>query len=296
MISLLGLLQHSKILCEHLLLGERDTIDALHLIFAGIAPPESTSHAHQLDSLDDACGGQMGTLAKVGKVTLCIGGYGTVLQILLDMLHLIDLTCRLELCYALCLGHLLAHQGFVLTCQLYHLILDVLEISLAYLLAIGKQHIIEESILDGRTEAELDTGIQLLQSFCQQVGTGMPEGMLTLLVLKFIEVDSSILIDRAIEFHRLSIHTASHHILGQTMRNTLCYLQTCHPRFILPNRTVGKSYLNHRCHELYISFFTDAFLLPIVFLYLCNGNAKLLLFNERDIDKEKFLPIGDYFF
>ena len=55
MVALLGLLQHHEILIQHLFLGERDTIQALHLLALSITAPESTSHARQLNRLDKTC-------------------------------------------------------------------------------------------------------------------------------------------------------------------------------------------------------------------------------------------------
>ena len=159
----------------------------------------------------------MGTLAEVGKVALRICGDGAILQILFDVLHLINLSCSLELCNAVCLAHLLAHYCLVLASQLDHLVLDGLEVTLAYLLAVGQQHVVEEAILYCGTKTELDAGIEFLQSLGQQVGAGVPEGMLALLIVKLVEVDGSIFVDGAVQLGSLTVHSTRHHILCQAL-------------------------------------------------------------------------------
>ena len=171
----------------------------------------------ELDSLDDACRKDVGTLAEVGEVALGICGDGAILQILFDVLHLINLSCSLELCNAVCLAHLLAHYCLILASQLDHLVLDGLEVSLAYLLAVGQQHIVEEAVLYCGTKTELDAGIEFLQSLGQQVGAGVPEGMLALLIVKLVEVDGSIFVDGAVQLGSLTVHSTRHHILCQAL-------------------------------------------------------------------------------
>ena len=254
MVTLLGLLQHGQILREHLLLGKGDTIEALHLVLGGIATPEGTRHAHQLHGLDNAGREDVRTLTEVSETALRIGGDGTILEILLDVFHLVSLAGSLELCDAVGLAHLLAHHSLVPAGQLDHLVLNGLEVALTYLLAIRKQHVIEEAILHGRSETELNAGIELLQSFSEQVGTGMPKGMLALFILKLVEMDGGILMDRTVELRSLTVHATCHYILCQTTGDALGYLQPGHSGFIFSYRTIGKS-------NLYHSHFLNVFLL-----------------------------------
>ena len=135
---------------------------------------------------------------------------------LVDVLALVGLTCCTEQGEAVGLAYLLAYNRFVLTGKLEHLVLNLLEVAFADLLSIGKQHIIEEAVLDGGTEAELDAGIKFLQSLSKQVGACVPEGMLTLFVLELIELDACISINGAIQFCRLTVHATGNNVLGQT--------------------------------------------------------------------------------
>ena len=68
------------------------------------------------------------------------------------------------------LSHLLANHGLFLASQFLHLCFNFGEIALLDHLAVLQQHVIEEAILDSRSETELDARIEFLQGLCQQVG------------------------------------------------------------------------------------------------------------------------------
>jgi hypothetical protein len=55
-----------------------------------------------------------------------------------------------------------------------------------------RHHIVEETCLNSGTEAELDAGIEFLQSLGKQVGRSVPEGVLTLVVVELIKFDGGI--------------------------------------------------------------------------------------------------------
>ena len=134
----------------------------------------------------------MRTTAKVGKVALGISGDGTILEVLLNVLALVVLTIGLELLERFGLRHFTAHNCLVLLGQLAHLFLNLGEVVLRNHLTLGGHNVIEETILYGRTEAELDAGIELLERLGEQVGRGVPEGVLTLFVLKLVKRDGRI--------------------------------------------------------------------------------------------------------
>ena len=91
MVALLGFFEHDEILVEHLLLGECDAIQALHLFACSITAPESTGYRGQLDGFDLAGVHKVRTAAKVGKCSLCVCRDGAVLQVLFNMLALVGL-------------------------------------------------------------------------------------------------------------------------------------------------------------------------------------------------------------
>ena len=169
MVALLSLLQHHEILVEHLLLGERDTIQALHLLTSSVTTPEGTGNTRQLDGLDFARIHEVRTTAEVGEVTLRICRDRTVFQVLLDVLALIGLAVGSKLLQRIGLSYLLANDRLLLGGQLTHLVFNHGEVALLDHLAILQQHVVEEAVLDSRTKAELNTRIQLLQRLGQEV-------------------------------------------------------------------------------------------------------------------------------
>ena len=118
MVAFLGFLEHDEILVEHLFLGERNAIEALHLLALGISTPESTSHTGELHGLDETCGDKVRTAAKVGEVALRICGDGSVLEVLVDMLTLVGLPICGKLFQSIGLGHFATHNRLILASQL----------------------------------------------------------------------------------------------------------------------------------------------------------------------------------
>ena len=112
----------------------------------------------------------MRTLTEVGKRTLCIGGDSAVLKILVYVFALVGLSGCAKLLQRVGLRHLFAYHGLFLTGKLFHLCLNLREVGLFYRLAILEQHVVEESVLDGWSKAELDARIQLLQCLGKEVG------------------------------------------------------------------------------------------------------------------------------
>ena len=86
------------------------------------------------------------------------------------MLALVGLSVGSKLLQGFGLRHFTTNDGLLLASQFLHLSLNLGEVALLDHLAVFQQHIIEESVLDSRSETELDARIQLLQSLCQQVG------------------------------------------------------------------------------------------------------------------------------
>ena len=117
---------------------------------------------------------------------------------------------------SLSLGNIAANHRLLLGGEFLHLLFDGCKIGLADLLAVGQEYIVVETILDSRTEAELDAGIELLQRLCKQVCAGVPEGVFSLLIVPFIEHQFSIFSNGAVEFHGLTVHATGQHIGSQT--------------------------------------------------------------------------------
>ena len=86
------------------------------------------------------------------------------------MLAFVLLSVGPELLDGVGLGDFLAHKGLVLRREFLHLLLNLLEIALLDDFAVFRHHVIEEAVFYSRTESELDARVQLLESFCQQMG------------------------------------------------------------------------------------------------------------------------------
>ena len=66
--------------------------------------------------------------------------------------------------------------------------------------------VVVEAVFDGRADTELDARIERLEGFGQQVGRGVPEGVLALFVLPFVEFDRGVLLDRAHHVHGCAVY------------------------------------------------------------------------------------------
>ena len=130
MVAFLGFFKHDKILVEHFLLGEGNTIDTRHLLALGITAPESTGNAGYLDGLDNACGNEVRTTAKIGEGTLGIGGDGAVFKVLLDVLTLVFLAISLEFLEGIGLRHFATDNGLVFLGEFLHFCLNLREVVL----------------------------------------------------------------------------------------------------------------------------------------------------------------------
>ena len=128
---------------------------------------------------------------------------------------------------------------------LQELLLYVGKYSLSYNNTFSGHYIIIETIFYSRTYAELSAGVEFLQCLSHQVGAGVPEGMLALLVIPLEELYACILVDGAVQFHGFSVHSACKHILSQTAADAFCNLKTGDSCFVLAHRAIGKSDIYH---------------------------------------------------
>ena len=215
-VTLLGLFKHDEILVEHLLLGEGDAVDTCHLLALGIAAPESTCYAGDLDSFDGTRAHQVRTTAEVCEVALGVCSDGTVSEILLNVLHLIFLSVSLKLLDGVGFGYLTSYDGLVFLGKFLHLLLDLGEVVFGDHLALRGHDIIEEAVLDSRAKAELYAGVELLQCLGEQMGRSVPEGVLALFVVELVKSDGCVLVDRTVQLGCLTIDPARYNVAGES--------------------------------------------------------------------------------
>ncbi len=166
----------------------------------------------------------MRTTTEVGEVTLCIGRDGAVLQVLFNVFTFVSLTVSSKLLQGIGLRDLMANHGLLLTSQFLHLGLNRSEVAFLDHLAFRQQHVVEETVLNGRAETKLYARIELLQGLGQQVGRGMPEGMLSFVVVKLVKRDFSIFHDGAVQFDGFSVNTTADDAACKSRRNALSNL------------------------------------------------------------------------
>ena len=117
---------------------------------------------------------------------------------------------------------------------------------------VTRVHVIIESVLDGRPDAELDARIKLLQCLGQQVRARVPESVLTLFIFPFIKDEAGIFVDRAVQIHRFAVHAAGQNLLRQTRADAFCNLQTGNSVAVLTHGAIRKSNLYHNVYIVYL--------------------------------------------
>ena len=241
-VALLSLLHHHQILIEHRLLGERDTIYTGQHLTLLVAAPVSACNRGQFDSLDKSCVGQVRTAAEVGERAIGVERNCTVLQCL-DQLHFVLVALLGECAQSLSLSYFGAYDSLLGASQLGHLLLDTWQVALGD--GHGAINVVVETVLDCGTDTELNAGVECLQSLCQQVRRGVPECVLTLIIVPFEQFDVAVIIDRQVQVANLAINLSSQHLLCQTLADALGDLHRRSPFGILTNAAVGESDFHH---------------------------------------------------
>ena len=202
-VALLGLFHQGEVLVEHRLLGERDAVDARqHLTFL-VAAPIGAGNRQQLDGLDRTRVGDVRAAAEVGEIAVGIERNGAVFEGL-DQFDLVGVALLGELFERFGLGNLAADERLFLTGQLHHLGFDSRKVGFGD--RHGRVDVVVETVLDGRTDAELDAGVERFERFGQQVRRGVPEGVLALFVLPLVELDGGIFVDGARQVDRRAVY------------------------------------------------------------------------------------------
>ena len=165
---------------------------------------------------------------------------------MVDVLTLVGLAVGAEGSHGIGLGHFLPDHGLVLGGKFLHLLLDLLEVAFLDDVAFLRHDIIEEAVFDGRTETELYAGIKLFQGLGQQVGRSVPEGVLALFILPFVEFYLCVAVDWTVQFCRFTVHATGNHVACQGWRNAFCNLLSRNTLFILAHRAIGESDVYHK--------------------------------------------------
>ena len=108
----------------------------------------------------------MRTTTEVGERTVGIECDGTILEVA-DKLNLVLVTLLGEGLQCLSLRNLRANHRLLVTSEFGHLVFNLLQVSLGD--CYGRIYVIVESVVDSRTDTELNTWVECLQGLCQQV-------------------------------------------------------------------------------------------------------------------------------
>ncbi len=167
MVTLLGLFEEDKILIKHRFLREGDSVDSGELLALLVSAPVGSGDCGQLDGLDNLGVAQVRSAAKVREMTVGIVSDRSVGEFA-DEFALVLVTGPLKMLEGVGLGHVLTDEILLLAGQLKHPLLDLREIGVGDLAA-AKVHVIVESVLDGRSDAELDAREYILECLRHQV-------------------------------------------------------------------------------------------------------------------------------
>ena len=185
----------------------------------------------------------MRAAAQVGESTILIKSDGTVLQVA-DQLALVLVAFFGIGLEGIRLGDVRADEGLTAAGQLDHLIFNFPQICF-HKLPVAQVHIVVETVLDGRSDAELDAGIQCFERFGHQVAGGVPEHVLGLAVLPFVKLDRRVFVDRAFEIVNLVVHRCAQYICSEAGTDARRDLVSRRSLLELFDVAVRKCDLNH---------------------------------------------------
>ena len=199
---------------EHRLLRESNAVDTGQHLVLFVAAPIGSGHGSELYRLYQPRIGKVRAAAEVGETAVRIERDGTVLQVA-DEFRLVLVSLLGEYPHGLRLAHLPAHERLLGTGKLLHLLFDFRQVGLRN--GYGRIHVVVETVLDARPNAELDARIEAFERFGQQVRRSVPESGLTFGVFPFVELHGGILIDGHGEVHHLAVHRRRQHLLRQPL-------------------------------------------------------------------------------
>ena len=202
-VALLGLLHHLEVLVEHRLLGERDAVDTREHLVLLVAAPVGSGYGGELQGLDIARIGNVRSAAEVRERTVRIEGDGAVLEVR-DELDLVLVALLGEGLQGLGLGYFATHERLLVAGELLHLLFDARKVGFGD--RRRRIDVVVEAVFDGGADAELDARVEGLEGLGQQVRRGVPEGVLALVVVPFVELDRCVLFDRTHHVYRCAVY------------------------------------------------------------------------------------------
>ena len=242
MVAFFGFLEHGQILVEHRLLRERDAVDTRQHLVLLVAAPVGSGYGSQLDRLDVSHVRQMGPPAQVGELSVGIETDRAVLEPL-DQFYLILVAFLGVGLHRVGLAYFASRDGLLGPGQLLHFLFDFRQV------ALGDRgrgvHVVVESVLDARADAELDARVERFERFGHQVGRRVPECLLAFGVFPFVQLDLRVGDDGTVQVHDFAVDRGRQHFLSQTRADAFGDLHRRRPLGVLTNAAVGESHFNH---------------------------------------------------
>jgi len=189
-VAALCVLESLEMSVERVLGRECSTVDTgEHLVLLASAPV-SAGHGRELERLDRRSGHQVRTCAQVREVALLVEGDGFALAcVFLAEFNLVGFALFFEVLYSFVGSHCEVFEAYGLLNDLLHFCFDFCQgVGGEGLLGV---EIIVEAVLDSRAYGELCRREKALYCLSQNVGGGVVECSLSLLVLKCEELNGA---------------------------------------------------------------------------------------------------------
>ena len=243
MIPLLRLLQHGQVLLQVFFVGPSCAVYALEHFIAVVTAPVSAGHFHQLEMLELAGAGHVGSATQVFKLALTVQGHILVGRNAGNDFSLVMLTQTFEMCHRLVAWQHPANHGLIQLRELGHLFFNGFQV-------IGGEwprvrEIVEKAVLDHGPDGDLRLGEQFFHCISQQVGTGVANNLQTFHIFGRDDGQGRVCLHDVAGINHLTINLARQGRFGQASANRSGNLSNADWTGKFTLRTVGKSDLNH---------------------------------------------------
>ena len=242
-IPLLCLFHHHQVLLKHGFLGEGDAVDTGELLTLLVSAPVCSGYRSELHGLDCLGAAKMRAAAKVGEVAVLVICDGAVLKLVYEF-HLVLVAFCGEVLQGVSLAYVNSLVLFLAGCEFQHLLLDLGKVGICDLLA-AEVHVVIKSVLDGRADTKLDSGVQGLQSLCHKMGRGVPENPLGVVAVPLEQRYRSVLVDRAVQIVHNPVHLGGQNFGCKAGADALSNFVSGYSFYKWLYRSVWKCYVDH---------------------------------------------------
>ena len=241
-VAALGFFEPVQIFVQLFLIHEAGAVNPLHLRIAFLPFPVGARHVHQLERLNAPGGGNVRPAAEIQEFP---GGIKRDQRLAGFLFHqlafefLIALAVKLE---RLGFGNQFALVRNILGRELVHLRFDFRQVFRSERLF--AHEFVEESVISGRTNAQLHLGEKLQHRRGQQMRGGMAEHLHRFGIFRGEYGNFRVVFERARKIDQLAIRARHQRFLGQARRNLACDFRRGGSAGNFAGRAVGQRNLN----------------------------------------------------